>query len=221
MNKIYATIVVVLLISLTVFGSEPEIITKNYYPIDTPQTFAFWDNNTKDQYVYKYLGLCSYENRMVYAISYSSLGNNEECLLSTSLYSMNNEGDIYSVGSISGNKLKWSKKPTLKLKGKMVINKPYVIESVPNLLNRTLTLEGFKDITVDGRKYLKCLEVKDYLKFDKKTAPDSLDMVTITYYAKDTGMVKIVIYSLALKNGKYVVDGSKYEGWRLQRRKSN
>lgn len=204
------------LLLVTLLGSNilaaEKIDTKEYFPMDKPHGYTVFDGASM-QYI-EYQGKSMIENRPIYIISKTIITASQPGV-KKDVFSYNNDGDICYLGYILNDtgKVKWEKKPSIRLKGKMEIGKPYLIEVLDGVNgNVSLTLKGFRDVKLK-KIYPRCLVVEKYTSFNKKVAPQSMDLKDIYYYAKNIGVIKSQSIVYRLKNGKLSQDGPAMSQW--------
>lgn len=211
MKRLLLSVTCAFLLASLAFAADP-VSTKEYFPIATPHGYILFNGAT--MYRYEFLGQSKMENRLVYLISKTQIGTGDESGEKKEVYSRNEAGDIHYLGYVTANtgKIKWEKNPSLKLKGKMEIGKTYTVEYLNNG-KVTLTLKRFQDVKLKKKVYKQCLVVEKYTSFDKRTAPNSMDLKNTYYYAKGIGVIKIESLVYRMKDGKLVQEGPMESEW--------
>jgi hypothetical protein len=207
--KRFLSLVLVILFVLPIAFAVDIVDTKGYFPIDILHGYTVSDGALIHRY--QFLGQRTLENKLVYIITKTQIGTNglgEK----KELYSEDKNGDVYYLGYIlpDTGKVLWEKKPSLILKGKMEIGKPYPIESINGVVS--LTLKRLQNVKIK-KNYQRCLVIEKCTLFDKKLTPNSLEIKTTYFYARNIGVIKSSTAPYRIKGGKLVQDGPAMSEW--------
>jgi hypothetical protein len=207
----FFVLIVLSIIIPTVFAVDI-LDTKGYFPIDQPHGYTVSDGALAHRY--QFLGLCTIENKSVFMLTKTQLGTNGQGE-KKELYSEDINGDIFYLGYVLPNtgKAIWEENPSLILKRKMPIGKPYPVATINNGQgNVSLTLKKIQDVKLK-KTYRKCLIIEKCTRFAKKLTANSLEIKTIYFYAQNIGVIKSSTASYRMKSGKLTQDGPAMSEW--------
>ncbi len=209
--KLLLGLILIILLGSNIFAAEI-VDTKEYFPIDQPHGYTVYDGASMQQIEYQ--GKSMLEKRPIYIITKTVITASQPGV-KKEVFAYNNDGDICYLGYIQNDtgKVKWEKKPSIRLKGKMEIGKSYTIAVLEGNKGKvSLTLKGFRNFKLK-KGYSRCLVIERYTNLNKKIAPGSMDLKDIYYYAKNIGVVKYESIIYRLKNGKLTQDGVAMSEW--------
>lgn len=180
-------------------NADDIIATKEYFPLD--HLHGYIESQGQYKWHTEFSGLTTIEDKPAYItttmISYQDTG---EKLSDKSIFTIDNDGDIYKAGSYLNNWLiKWNPKPELILKKEMELGAPYIIQD--DMLGDKrevvdLTLQKLKNLKLKNLT-IPCIIIQKHVHIDYPgdawnawDSPTASFSYEYRYYAKGIGMVE-------------------------------